>query len=170
MFCVLETLWRILQSLEQEGYIRNKYTCYNVIAMKREKRGNDRGSRQLKVSGSYYLIKTAQGQQLPGWCHAVVSSWPQRLERPNQDASSWLRSWTRWLTRNLAVWWEGKCEQSHESQSFRSWAHPAKWLCDRSHLVRPLRPHHLPCQMQVRVKLSFVLSLDWPELRAVFSF
>lgn len=27
-------------------------------------------------------------------------------------------------------------------------------------LFDPLRPHHLPCQMQVRVKLSFVLSLD----------
>lgn len=74
MFCVLETLWRILQSLEQEGCIRNKYTylfiylfiTYNVITMKKKKAGNDRGSRQLKVSGSYRLIKTAQGQQLPG--------------------------------------------------------------------------------------------------------
>lgn len=66
MFCVLETLWRILQSLEQEGCIRNKYTCYTVIAMKKERQGDDRGSRQLKVSGSYHLIKTAQGKQLPG--------------------------------------------------------------------------------------------------------
>lgn len=66
MFCVLETLWRILPSLEQEGCIRNKYTCYNVVAMKEEKQGNDRGSRQLKVSGGHHLIKTAQERQLPG--------------------------------------------------------------------------------------------------------